>query len=120
MVPFLALLLVETTPFDGAVSKAVREQECRGGASGDADIVVCGRRQQDERYRLPYRYRPFDPAGETESVMRERSRWAEGGEAGIQSCGPVGPGGWTGCMVRDWTRQREQYQWGKNAPKKKW
>ena len=81
---------------------------------------MCGRRQLDERYRLPDRDRPFDPSGETESVMRERSRWAEGGEVGIQSCGPVGPGGWTGCIVRKQDREREQYQWGKNVPTKKW
>ena len=41
-------------------------------------------------------------------------------EAGIQSCGPVGPGGWTGCMVRERSRQLEQSQWGKSRPTRKW
>jgi hypothetical protein len=44
--------------------------------------------------------------------------WGEGGETGTQSCGPVGPGGWTGCMVREWDRQNIQTQYGKNRPRK--
>ena len=111
----LLMLLLPPPAYDREIAREVVRQECRRTAA-DEDIVVCGRRRQDERYRLPGRDAPFDPSGETESVMRERSRWAEGGEAGIQSCGPVGPGGWTGCMVRNWAREREQYQWGKNIP----
>ena len=44
--------------------------------------------------------------------------WGEGGETGTGSCGPVGPGGWTGCLVREWDRQNAQTQYGKNRPKK--
>lgn len=119
MALLMFLLLAQAAPTADIVAQAVREQECRGRTATD-DIVVCGRRQQDERYRLPDRERPFDPSGETESVMRERSRWAEGGEAGIQSCGPVGPGGWTGCIVQRQAQERAQYQWGKNRPTEKW
>lgn len=115
----LSLLLAQAAPTPDIVANAVREQDCRGRIASD-DIIVCGRRQIGERYRLPGRDRPFDPDGETDSVMRERGRWIEGGEAGIQSCGPVGPGGWTGCMVREWSRQLEQSQWGKNRPIKQW
>ena len=99
MALLMSLLLPQAAPTANIVAQEVREQECRGWTSTD-DIVVCGRRQQDERYRLHARERPFDPAGETYSVMRERGRWIEGGEAGIQSCGPVGPSGWTGCIVQ--------------------
>ena len=119
MALLMSLLLAQAAPTAEVVTQAVREQECRGRTATD-DIVVCGRRQIDERYRLPNRDRAFDPDGETDSVMRERGRWIEGGEAGIQSCGPVGPGGWTGCQVREWSRQLEQSQWGKNRPSKKW
>lgn len=115
-----ALLLMFVVQAYGAeVRRVIDVDHCRSPADR-GEIVVCGNRQPNERYRLPDRERPFDPDGETDSVMRERGRWIEGGEAGIQSCGPVGPGGWTGCMVREWSRQSEQSQWGKNRPTKKW
>jgi hypothetical protein len=99
------------------LAREVARQECR--AADSDDILVCGRRRPD-RYRLPDREKPFDPAGNMESVARERRRWAEGGEAGSQSCGPVGPGGWTGCLIQQWEREKQQNQWGKNVPKSRW
>lgn len=100
------------------VKRALSDQcKTRGKADPD-EVVVCGRRQGDERYRLPGRNAPFDPAGNVMSVAREHIAWGEGGETGIGSCGPVGPGGWTGCIARQQERQRAQYQWGKNIPKK--
>ena len=117
MAAFPFLLIAQA--YGEEVRRVIDIDRC-GKRSDRGEIVVCGDRQANERYRLPDRDRPFDPSGETESVMRERSRWAEGGEGGIQSCGPVGPGGWTGCIVRKQAREREQYQWGKNVPTKKW
>ena len=99
------------------MKRAVDAGECVRRANSE-EILVCGRRKRDERYRMPDRDAPFDPAGPTESVMREHSRWLEGGEVGIQSCGVVGPGGWTGCLVRGWARDRQQNPRGKNVPKK--
>jgi len=100
------------------VKGAVAEQMCRSPETGSGEVVVCGRRNRDEAYRMPGRNGPFDPSGPMESVAREHMRWGEGGEAGIGSCGPVGPGGWTGCLVRQWERQRAQTQYGKNIPRK--
>ena len=80
--------------------------------------MVCAKRGRSP-FRLPER-KQFDPSGEMMSVMRERNSWAEEGDVGTQSCGPVGPGGWTGCMVKDWKRQRDQTQWGKNIPTRRW
>lgn len=113
----LLLLALGGPDIGGEVTRQVSRQECR--AVGSDEIIVCGRRKPDERYRLPDRDGPFDPSGETESVMRERERWAEGGETGTNSCGPVGPGGWTGCMVQQWKRQNQQTQWGTNSPNKR-
>ncbi len=111
----IALLLLAAPALSAEASREVDRLFCVRQQSEDA--VVCGNRRQQERYRMPNRDGPFDPAGETYSVMRERQRWTEGGEAGVQSCGPVGPGGWTGCRVRDFNRDLQQYQWGKNVPK---
>ena len=112
-----AVLLLHAAPDLGrAVSGEVARQECR---SNDRDeVLVCGRRGRSP-YRLPER-RTFDPAGDTPSVMRERVAWAEEGDTGTGSCSAVGPGGWTGCTVKAWKRERDQTQWGKNVPTRRW
>ena len=110
-------MLVATQPDVGAAASAeVARQECK--SLDPKEVLVCGRRNREERFRLPNRDGPFDPAGDMPSVMRERQSWVEEGDTGIQSCGAVGPSSWTGCMVRDWKRDRDQTQWGKNVPKR--
>ena len=70
--------------------------------SNGEEIVVCVRRSENERYRIPPQFRKSDP-------LYNRT-WADRAEAleyvgasGAQSCSPVGPGGASGCfkeMVR--------------------
>lgn len=72
------------------------------------EIVVCGRRNETERYRLPIRSEGFDPNGPIDSVSRERHRLIQEGDAGIGSCSTTGPGGYTGCFHRDTKRRCEQ------------
>jgi len=83
---------------------------CPRAQSGD-EIVVCARRPETERYRIPKELR--DSATEDDP---ESASWAARAEAleyvgrtGIQSCSTVGPGGVSGCwneMVRAWRRDR--------------
>jgi hypothetical protein len=83
---------------------------CPRAENGD-DIVVCARRPETERYRIPKELR--DSATEDDP---ESTSWAARAEAleyvgrtGIQSCSTVGPGGVSGCwneMVRAWRRDR--------------
>jgi hypothetical protein len=85
------------------------ERRCAGaGAEDDEAIVVCGRRADPERYRLPIRQNGFDPGGATDSVSRERHRLIEEGDAGIGSCSTVGPGGYTGCFHQTIKRRQQQ------------
>jgi hypothetical protein len=114
----ISLLLLAGPGLASEVNRAVAEQLCARPTTQGADVVVCGNRQRDERFRMPGRNAPFDPDGNVKSVAREHMAWGEGGETGTQSCGPVGPGGWTGCMVREWDRQNIQTQYGKNRPRK--
>ena len=72
------------------------------------EIVVCGRRDAPEPYRLPIRPDGFDPQGAVESVSRERHKLIQEGDAGIGSCSTVGPGGYTGCFHRDVRRRCQQ------------
>jgi hypothetical protein len=83
---------------------------CPRAQNGD-DIVVCARRPETERYRIPKELRDSAAADDPESTS-----WAARAEAleyvgrsGIQSCSTVGPGGVSGCwneMVRAWRRDR--------------
>ncbi|WP_051504013.1 hypothetical protein [Sphingomonas jaspsi] len=119
MIGLAALALAYAAPdLVGEASREVARRECRSKDSGE--IIVCGRRGPNERFRLPGRDAPFTPEGDLPSAMRERMSWIDEGDSGIQSCGPVGPGGWTGCLVKQWNRQTQQNQWGSNRPKKKY
>lgn len=66
--------------------------------STDDEVVVCARRPEAERYRIPEKLREG-------GSLQSRTAWAARarsleyvGRGGIQSCSPVGPGGHTGCL----------------------
>lgn len=99
---WLLLAFVAAPDLSRAASEAVARHECR--SKEPAEITVCAQRDQRGRYQVTDPNAPFDVHGTMMSVMRERSRWIEGGESGPGSCSAVGPGGWTGCMVRQWHR----------------
>ena len=66
--------------------------------STDDDIVVCARRPETERYRIPERFRSSGPR-QTREAWANRARALETvGATGINSCSPVGPAGFTGCL----------------------
>jgi hypothetical protein len=105
----LLLLAQAATPPNPAPAPAepLIATACRPDGDPD-DIMVCGRRNQGGGYRLPAPDR-FDPAGPIDSVSRERHRLLDVGAVGIDSCSPVGPGGFTGCELNDWRHADEQY-----------
>ncbi|HEX6376204.1 MAG TPA: hypothetical protein VFZ91_10840 [Allosphingosinicella sp.] len=83
---------------------------CPRAASGD-EIVVCARRPETERYRIPEELRDRgtedDPESTSWAVRAESLEYV--GRTGIQSCSTVGPGGVTGCwneLVRAWRQDR--------------
>ncbi|MEO7365518.1 MAG: hypothetical protein ABIW03_04285 [Sphingomicrobium sp.] len=68
--------------------------------STDDAIVVCARKPEMERYRIPEKLR-------TTGSRQSRQAWANRaraletvGATGINSCSPVGPAGFTGCLTR--------------------
>ena len=67
----------------------------------DGEIVVCGRRGEGERFRIPEELRDdaadADPESESWAARTESLEYA--GRTGIQSCSTVGPGGFTGCWA---------------------
>ena len=72
--------------------------------STDDTIVVCARKPEGERYRIPEALRG-DPNDPKNQAWAERATALEyAGRSGIGSCSPVGPGGASGCfnqMIRE-------------------
>ncbi len=66
--------------------------------STDDAIVVCARKPESERYRIPERYRNSDPRQMHQSWAQKAKSFEYVGRTGIQSCSAVGPGGNTGCL----------------------
>lgn len=76
--------------------------------STDDEVVVCKRVGEEERYRIPERLREG-------GSLQQRQAWAQKvrsiervGRTGIQSCSPVGPAGYTGCMEQMIRQAREE------------
>src|SRR3954447_23342139 len=76
--------------------------------STDDQVVVCARRPESERYRIPERYRPGGTRQQTEAWANKAKVIETVGATGINSCSPVGPGGYTGCLTRVIKEAREQ------------
>ena len=66
--------------------------------STDDDIVVCARKPEAERYRIPERFRVTGPRQSREAWANKAKSFEIVGRTGIQSCSAVGPGGHTGCL----------------------
>ncbi len=66
--------------------------------STEGEIVVCARKDEDERYRIPETLRGGDLGDAKNQAWSERVRSYEYvGKSGTSSCSPVGAGGFTGC-----------------------
>jgi hypothetical protein len=82
---------------------------CPRAANGD-EIVVCARRPETERYRIPKELRDQpgdDPDSTSWAARAEALEYV--GRTGIESCSTVGPGGASGCwneLVRAWRKER--------------
>lgn len=76
----------------------------------DNEVVVCARRPEEERYRIPRRIRERQPL-ETSWASRVEGLEEESRPMRPNSCSVVGSNGFTGCtaaMVRQWYAERRQ------------
>jgi hypothetical protein len=66
------------------------------------EIIVCPRRPESERYRLPKRFREQEvaPGNANESWAVRSEALNEASPTGISKCSTVGPAGWTGCYAQ--------------------
>jgi hypothetical protein len=83
---------------------------CPTSADGQ-EVVICARRPERERYRIPKELRDRRNGGENPSWAERAESLEYVGRTGAQSCSTVGPGGFTGCynqMARAWRKDRAQ------------
>ena len=66
--------------------------------STDDNVVVCARKSEAERYRIPERFRTSGPRQTREAWASKARQFETVGATGINSCSPVGPSGFTGCL----------------------
>ena len=68
--------------------------------STDDQVVVCARRPEAERYRIPPKMRQSGTPQQMESWAVRSKNLETVGATGINSCSPVGPAGYTGCLIK--------------------
>lgn len=96
-----AIVVPTLIPATPAVAQRVNEIVVFGNdacpRSTDSEIYVCSRKSERERYRIPEKLRPQGSLQSRESWANKAKSFETYGRTGINSCSPVGPGGWTGC-----------------------
>ena len=68
---------------------------------------ICVRAPESQRYRLPQSQNPQGTRQQRESWAQRSQALTTAGATGAQSCSPVGPGGFTGCLTQE-IRQSKQ------------
>ena len=76
--------------------------------STDDQVVVCARRPEAERYRIPEKLRPSGTRQQTQAWANKARALETVGNTGTNSCSPVGPGGFTGCLTQVIKQAREE------------
>jgi hypothetical protein len=88
--------------------------------STDDEIVVCARKPESERYRIPETLRQGGSLQSRQAWAARAKSFETVGRTGINSCSPVGPGGWTGCteqVIRQAFVDREEQVQSESAPR---
>jgi len=66
--------------------------------STDDEVVVCARKPETERFRIPEKLRKGGSLQSRQAWAVRAKSFETVGATGINSCSPVGPGGFTGCL----------------------
>jgi hypothetical protein len=68
--------------------------------STDDQVVVCARKPEGERFRIPEKLRSGGPRQTRDAWANKARQFETVGSTGTFSCSPVGPGGYTGCLTQ--------------------
>ena len=88
--------------------------------STDDEIVVCARKPESERFRIPEALRQGGSLQSRQAWAARAKQFETVGRTGINSCSPVGPGGWTGCteqLINQAFNDREEQVSSESAPR---
>jgi len=69
--------------------------------AADDQIVVCSRRPEAERFRIPPKLRSSGSPQKRNSWVNQSRVFSRQGMIGPQSCSAVGPAGYTGCALQE-------------------
>lgn len=69
--------------------------------STESTIYVCNRRPENERYRLPKNQQLQGTRQQRQSWANKSQELMSVGNTGPGSCSAVGPGGHTGCLIKE-------------------
>lgn len=115
---FLAPLLFSIPPESAFADPADNvmiiygNDRCPTNSKGE-EIVVCARRPETERFRIPKEFRKGGKFADTTSWGRKSESVMSVGATGAGSCSASGPAGFTGCAAQDYAAWRAE----KNAQK---
>jgi hypothetical protein len=87
--------------------------------STDDKVVICARKPEAERYRIPEKLRSGGPRQTREAWANKARQFETVGSTGTFSCSPVGPGGYTGCLsqvINQAKRERKEQNEQGTAP----
>ncbi|HEX5239079.1 MAG TPA: hypothetical protein VFW39_11540 [Sphingomicrobium sp.] len=87
--------------------------------STEDQVVVCARRPETERYRIPPKMRQSGTPQQMESWAVRSKSLETVGATGMNSCSPVGPAGYTGCLmkvIKEANGERKQQADEENPP----
>ena len=87
--------------------------------STEDEVVVCARKPEADRYRIPERYRQSGTRQQRESWANRATAFETYGRTGINSCSPVGPAGFTGCtqqLIYQAFKERQEEAAGDKPP----
>ena len=87
--------------------------------STDDEVVVCARKPESERFRIPERLRQGGSLQSRQAWANRAIAFETYGRGGINSCSPVGPAGHTGCaqeLINQAFKERKEVAEGANPP----
>ncbi len=79
------------------------------------EIVVCVRKSEAERFRIPQELRELEVTPQNEAWAARAEGTLSAGQQGIGSCSAVGIGGATGCFGQAADRNRAERRANRNA-----
>jgi len=79
-------------------------------SSNGQAIVVCARKPETERYRIPKALREEETAPMDTAWMNKLEDVEYIGKSGPQSCTAEGAGGWSGCMKKILANARAEHE----------